>query len=81
LFSDEWYCSEECALDEGSDDGILNYSLSLLWDLLNLVVRRDIVREGNGPMMLEMWRLDVVSFWMHNNTKYVRLAHRLLASE
>jgi hypothetical protein len=55
---------------------ILEYNLGMLWDGLNLLVRRDVVREGNGPMMDAMWRMDMPQFQKSNHPRYLRIGHR-----
>lgn len=67
-------------LIEGKDDSIQQYSLDLLWRGLNHMVRRDAVREGNGPVMLLFWKLDLLNFWCLH-PRYLRIGHRLLASK
>ena len=80
VYLDTWYCSDECALgEEAFDDGVLQYTLEMLWKGINLLVRRDLVRAGDGLHMLTMWKLDMLQFWKNHHTRYLRLGHRLLA--
>ncbi|XP_070542604.1 uncharacterized protein [Ptychodera flava] len=46
---------------------------------LNDLVRRDAVRENDGPAMLEHWKIDSLDFWQKNHFKYMILAHRLIS--
>lgn len=47
---------------------------------LNLLCRRDAVREADGEAMMSLWKLDLVHFFSTKHPKYVILAHRLLVS-
>jgi hypothetical protein len=55
------------------------YVTSLL--LLGLLdqVQRDCVRENDGPMLMCLWKMNIIQFHNRNHHKYVILAHRLLA--
>lgn len=61
------------------DDYKRNYSLALVWRGLNLLCRRDAVREADVEAMMEYWKLDLVNFFAKKHPKYVILAHRLIA--
>ena len=78
---DEWYCSENCERKAKSTrnlDRILAYSKAFLWHGLNHLVRRDAIREGDGPAMIDHWSLDIINFANNNHPKYLVLAHGLL---
>ena len=89
---EEWFCQDLCRLpmkgkrkmlksgEVDACDYIYNYSRSLTWCGLNLLCRRDAVREGDGPAMMSHWKLDLVHFFTFRHPKYVILAHRLIAS-
>ena len=84
IFADKWYCCHPCACkaaQTGRDDGVLNYAKTVVWQGLNHLARRQVIRDGNGPGMMEMWRLDLIDFWQHNHTKYFILAHNLLVGK
>lgn len=36
------------------------------------------IRNGDGPGMIEYWRLDLIEFWQKGHWKYVVLGHNLL---
>lgn len=57
-----------------------NHSIALAWRGMNLLCRRDAVREGDGPAIISMWKLDIVTFLVNRHPKYFILAHRLLVS-
>ena len=56
-----------------------DYSMSLVWRGLNLLCRRDAVREADGEAMMAFWKLDLISFFGKKHPKYVILTHRLIA--
>ena len=62
------------------DDAVLTYSKAVLWDGLQLMVRHDAVREGDGKTMIEHWKLDLLQFWSRGHTMYFKIAHQFLAS-
>ncbi|KAK3102767.1 hypothetical protein FSP39_013804 [Pinctada imbricata] len=87
----DWFCQEKCRhLKEGStrrgglvqdvNDYIYNHSRALTWAGLNLLSRRDAVREADGDAMMSFWKLDNIHFFDRSHPKYLILAHRLLAS-
>lgn len=88
-----WFCSEEFKVrwkgkgrgtkgqkGKSEDDFKRKYSLALVWRGLNLLCRRDAVREADGDAMMAHWKLDLVNFFAKKHPKYVILAHRLIAS-
>ena len=81
MLPDNWFCSDQCALEEESDDGVLEYSKGLLWQGLQHLANRDAVREGDGPALLKFWRLNMPQFWQNGHPKYFILGHWLLASK
>jgi hypothetical protein len=91
----DWFCSSECKKrlkgkgrkQKGQDTSITyendrkrDYSVALLWRGLNLLCRRDAVREADGDAMMAYWKLDLVYFFAKKHPKYVILAHRLISS-
>ena len=55
------------------------YSKCVVWEGLNHLARRDAIREGDGPAMIDFWAIDLIQFMNGNHTKYTILAHQLLA--
>ena len=74
----QWFCSAQCQHPNGCPDKRLGYCRALLWRTLNHVVRRDAVREGNGPAMISHWKMDLLDFYKFGHYKYTIIAHRLL---
>jgi hypothetical protein len=72
---------EELESSSSTDDFKERHSRALTWAGLNLLCRRDAVRENDGPDMLRHWRLDLANFMNYNHPKYTILAHRLIASK
>ncbi|XP_064615651.1 uncharacterized protein LOC135479677 [Liolophura sinensis] len=56
------------------------YNTALAWRGLNLLCRRDAVREGDGDAMLSYWVMDLVDFYRTGKFESVTSAHRLLSS-
>jgi hypothetical protein len=56
-----------------------SYALSLIWEGLLEMCHRDGIREADGKFMMLMWRVNLVRFYQHHNTKYINHAHRILA--
>ena len=93
---EDWFCQEPCrqsvkgkrkksprtgkASQVDVCDYVYNYSRALVWSELNLLCRRDAVREGDGDAMMSHWKLDLIQFFARGHPKYVILAHRLIAS-
>ncbi|CAG2194617.1 unnamed protein product [Mytilus edulis] len=74
--ADEWYhtkCLDMTDVPEGK-------CRDITWTGLNLLCRRDAVREADGEAMISHWKLDLVHFFSTKHPKYVILAHRLLVS-
>ena len=57
-----------------------NYSRAIAWCGLQLLCRRDAVREGDGEAMIRNWKYDLLHFFTRKHPKYLILAHRLIAS-
>ena len=76
-----WYCSVQCERNHSpvNRDRMKDYATALLFHGLLDLTRKDCVRENDGPMMMTFWKWDLMSFFNRNHTKYVILAHRLLA--
>lgn len=84
LFAEKWYCSKGCGEKAGrigKGDGVLNYAKAVVWQGVNHLARRRLIRNGDGPGMVEYWQLDMLEFWKHKNYKYAILAHDLLTGE
>jgi len=67
---------------EGTSQAIdhkLEYTKALLWRLLGHMARRDAIRENDGPVMVSLWKIDMLDFHSRNHYKYTILGHRLLA--
>lgn len=65
---------------ENNEDLVMKYSIGLVWRGLNLLCRRDAVREADGEAIIAFWKFDLVHFFGNKHPKYTILAHRLLAS-
>ncbi|XP_030852129.1 uncharacterized protein LOC100893251 [Strongylocentrotus purpuratus] len=74
-----WYCGDTCALGAENDDPVLNHTKALMYDGLCHLVRREAVREGNGPAMIDDWKADMLHFHEKNHPKYFINGHYLLA--
>ena len=55
------------------------YSKALMFSGLVHLARRDAVREGDGPGMIDFWKIDMPQFWGEGHYKYVIIAHSMLA--
>ena len=79
--TDVWFCSDKCKRKSDSNkklDGVFEYSKAITFDLLNHLVRKDAVREGDGLAMMDHWSFDLIQFANGNHPKYFTLAHHLL---
>ena len=47
---------------------------------LNLLRRRDAVREADGDALTKYWKLDLIHFYRTKHIIYLMLAHRLIVS-
>ncbi|WAR25131.1 hypothetical protein MAR_010835 [Mya arenaria] len=80
-----WFCSKFCSKTGKSErsfqavDRKFEYSKYLMWSGLNDLIRRDAVRNNDGPMMIVYWKQDLLQFLQRNHPKYFILAHRLIA--
>ena len=80
LLSDVWVCSSTCRqVQTKNKDGVLEYSQCLLWRGLNHLARRDALREGDRPMIIAHWKMDMLTFMQDRHPKYLILAHHLVA--
>ncbi|XP_072171792.1 uncharacterized protein [Diadema setosum] len=79
VLPEKWYCGEECALDAENDDHVLNHSRALTLEGLRHLARQAAVRTGNGPVMVEDWKIDLLSFWSRRHPDYLANAHYFLA--
>ena len=57
---EDWFCSDQCrdaALHKSGfdEDHKLAYCTAMAWKGLNLLVRRDAVREGDGEAMIRKY--------------------------
>ncbi|XP_071483013.1 uncharacterized protein [Diadema antillarum] len=77
--ADKWYCSDECSLGAENDDYILNHTKALMYEGLCHLVRRQAVREGDGPAMTDDWKADMIDFHLKNHPKYLINGHYFLA--
>ncbi|CAH1242413.1 Hypp6676 [Branchiostoma lanceolatum] len=73
-----WYCSPDCVRGAQSEDNVQNYTKALMWEGMCHMARRDSVREGDGPAIVDMWKFDMVSFWTKKHFKYFIIAHQML---
>ncbi len=74
----KWKCSE-CLKDDKGNDGVRDYAIAVTWLAMMDMAHRDMIREGNGPGMMTIWRVNMTRFWRGNKYKYLILGHRLLA--
>lgn len=65
---------------QDKEDHVLNYSLAVVWRGLNLMCRRDAVREADGVAMMSFGNLIWYTFLATNTQNKTILAHRLIAS-
>ncbi|XP_041357458.1 uncharacterized protein LOC121374422 [Gigantopelta aegis] len=90
----KWYCSNVCA-DEAQEkrhyehkktatsnlqDNTKHYTILVMWYGLNQKVRRDAIRENDGPRMLLHWKFDLLQFQERHHPKYFIVCHRLLTA-
>lgn len=73
--------SSSAQVDSDSElsDHKYNYTRAITWIGLNLLCRRDAVREADGEAMMTHWRFDLIHFFRSKHPKYLILAHRLIA--
>ena len=57
-------------------DHVLEYSKKL-FDGLKHLVRRRFIRDGDGPNMIRMWRVDLLKFWK-KHPNYFLIGHQFL---
>eukprot|EP00057_Strongylocentrotus_purpuratus_P003906 XP_003727623.1 PREDICTED: uncharacterized protein LOC100893656 [Strongylocentrotus purpuratus] len=74
-----WYCGETCTLGAENDDPVLNHTKALMYKGLCHLVRREAVREGDGPAMIDDWKADMLHFHEKSHLKYLINGHYLLA--
>ena len=43
------------------------------------MANRDAIREGDGPAILQAWKLYMPTLWNLNHYKYVIAGHKILA--
>lgn len=67
--------------DDDDKDCVNLYTLAMVWFGLNLLTRRDAVREADGVDMMTFWKIDLVRFFANGHYKYTILAHRLIAGK
>jgi hypothetical protein len=73
--ADEWYC-HICRPD--GQDHLLQYSKAVLFHGLRHLARRQAIRDGNGPVIIDDWRLELIDFWNGRHHNYLKLDHNLL---
>ena len=92
----DWYCQHACRRlcskkgkskgksnqqdPPNASDFVYNYSRAITWAGLNLLCRRDAVREADGDALMKFWKLDLIHFFRTKHPKYLILAHRLIVS-
>ena len=85
--TDIWYCSEDCAAAQPGEknyeeDFVRKYSKALVWEGLNHLARRDAIREGDGPAMVDFWKMEMVTFFNRgNHKKYFINGHYMLTGK
>ena len=88
-----WFCSDICRNEKASARGKKKktvvdkfrdlkkeYVETLIWRGLNEMIRRDAIKENDGPRMIRHWKADMPELFENNHPKYFIFAHRLLAN-
>ena len=60
-------------------DHVQEYSRASAWQGLLHMIRLDAEREGNGEVLMALWRYDMPTFLKTNHNKYLSLGHRITA--
>ena len=63
------------------NDHIREYALSVLTQVLMDQLQRDAVRHNNGPLIIALWKADMVRFYRKRHWKYLRAGHDLIAGD
>ena len=74
----EWKCPS-CVKPESQKDHVYEYAIIVTWMGILDLVHRAMIRNGDGPAMMAMWRINMLRMWRGNHYKYLILGHRLLA--
>ena len=53
----------------------------MIWEGLNHLARRDAIREGDGPAMVDFWKMEMVTFFKKNHSKYFVNGHYMLSGK
>ncbi len=75
-----WTCST-CAESASEKDHVREYAVVVTWAGLLDLVHRAMIRNGDGPAMMAMWRINMIRMWRGNHYKYLILGHSLLAGK
>ena len=54
-------------------------SKAIMFEGLKFITRKDAVREGDGPFVMETWKMAVPQFCSESHPKYLINAHYMLA--
>ena len=66
------------AITVTQSDGILMYSMSLLYQGLRHLSFRKAICTENGPAMMSHWRLNILDLLQNKHPKYLILAYHML---
>ena len=80
-YIDTWYCSPECQAGHDDRDGVEAVSKAIMYEGLKFLTRKDGVREGDGPYVMDTWRMCLPQFWDNGHPKYLINAHYMLAGK
>lgn len=88
---EDWWCSPECrnykpgkgkknTVADNLTDHKKMYALKVMWYGMNQKVRRDALRENDGPRIIMHWKFDLLNFYEYNHPKYFHVCHQLLSA-
>jgi hypothetical protein len=61
-----------------TQDSVLEYSKSLLYESLMHAVTRRALRDGNGEHIMNDWSFNLIEFWTEGNSKYLPMTFNML---
>ena len=67
--------------DSNAEDYVHNYTRSMMMEGLSYLSRKRAVRTGNGPDMLDTWKMLLPFFFQESHPHYFIIAHHMLTSE
>ena len=78
---DTWYCSTECQARHDDRDSVEAVSKAIMYERLKFLTCKDEVREGDGPYVMDTWRMCLPQFWDSGHPKHIINAHYMLAGK